>query len=132
MELQVPHRVCAEVQKEDSLQPETGNRREDFEETVRMEGSGDNRGVCPDHIHMLVAIPPKLSVSSFMGYLKGKSSLELFDTIPELKNKYRNREFWCRGYYVDTAGKNADRIKAYIQQQLEEDKLGEQMSLFGK
>lgn len=88
--------------------------------------------VCPDHIHMLVAIPPKLSVSSFMGYLKGKSSLELFDSIPELKNKYRNREFWCRGYYVDTAGKNADRIKAYIQQQLEEDKLGEQMSMFGK
>jgi putative transposase len=88
--------------------------------------------VCPDHIHMLVAIPPKLSVSSFMGYLKGKSSLELFDTIPELKNKYRNQVFWCRGYYVDTAGKNADRIKAYIRQQLEEDKLGEQQSMFGK
>ena len=67
-----------------------------------------------------------------MGYLKGKSSLELFDMIPELKNKYRNRVFWCRGYYVDTAGKNADRIKAYIQQQLEEDKLGEQQSMFGK
>lgn len=55
--------------------------------------------VCPDHIHMLVAIPPKLSVSSFMGYLKGKSSLELYDIIPELQNKYRNRVFWCRGYF---------------------------------
>ena len=88
--------------------------------------------VCPDHVHMLVAIPPKLSVSSFMGYLKGKSSLELFDIIPELKNRYRNRVFWCRGSYVDTAGKNADRIKAYIQQQLEEDKLGEQQTMFDK
>jgi putative transposase len=88
--------------------------------------------VCPDHVHMLVAIPPKLSVSSFMGYLKGKSSLELFDIIPELKKRCRNWVFWCRGYYVDTAGKNADRIKAYIQQQLEEDKLGEQQTMFDK
>ena len=62
--------------------------------------------VCPDHIHMLVEIPPKYSVSSFMGYLKGKSSLMLYEKFPELKFKYRNREFWCRGYYVDTAGKN--------------------------
>ena len=88
--------------------------------------------VCPDHIHMLVAIPPKMSVSSFMGYLKGKSSLELYDTIPELKFKYRNREFWCRGYYVDTAGKNASKIEAYIKNQLEEDKMGEQMTMFSK
>ena len=67
-----------------------------------------------------------------MGYLKGKSSLELYDTIQELKNRFRNREFWCRGYYVDTTGKNTERIKAYIRQQLEEDKLGDQISVFGK
>ena len=66
--------------------------------------------VCPDHIHMLVEIPPKYSVSSFMGYLKGKSSLMLYEKFPELKFKYRNREFWCRGYYVDTAGKNDKKI----------------------
>ena len=67
-----------------------------------------------------------------MGSLKGKSGLELYDTVPELKNRYRNRVFWCRGYYVDTAGKNAARIQAYIRQQLEEDNLGEQLSMFGK
>ena len=61
--------------------------------------------VCPDHIHMLIEIPPKIAVASFMGYLKGKSSLMLYEKFPELKYKYRNREFWCRGYYVDTAGK---------------------------
>ena len=65
--------------------------------------------VCPDHIHMLVEIPPKVAVSSFMGYLKGKSSLMIYEQFPELKYKYRNREFWCRGYYVDTAGKNAKK-----------------------
>ena len=64
--------------------------------------------VCPDHIHMLIEIPPKIAVASFMGYLKGKSSLMLYEKFPELKYKYRNREFWCRGYYVDTAGKNAE------------------------
>ena len=88
--------------------------------------------VCPDHIHMFLAIPPKQSVSSFMGYLKGKSSLMLYDQFPELKYKYRNREFWCRGYYVDTAGKNAHKIKNYIKNQLSEDQLGEQLTMMGK
>ena len=78
--------------------------------------------VCPDHVHMLVEIPPKVSVSSFMGYLKGKSSLMIYEKYPELKYKYRNREFWCRGYYVDTVGKNAKKIEEYIRHQLEEDK----------
>ena len=77
--------------------------------------------VCPDHVHMLLEIPPKVSVSSFMGYLKGKSSLMIYEKYPELKYKYRNREFWCRGYYVDTAGKNAKKIEEYIRHQLEED-----------
>lgn len=83
--------------------------------------------VCPDHVHMLVEIPPKMSVSGFMGYLKGKSSTMLYEKFGELKYKYRSREFWCRGYYVDTVGKNAGRIAEYIKHQLEEDRLGEQM-----
>lgn len=85
--------------------------------------------VCPDHIHMLIEIPPKISVSSFMGYLKGKSSLMIYEQFPELKYKYRNREFWFRGFYVDTAGKNAKKIQEYIQQQYEKDKAGEQLTM---
>ena len=84
--------------------------------------------ICPDHVHMLVEIPPKYSVSSFMGYLKGKSSTMLYEQFGELKYKYRNREFWCRGYCVDTVGKNTNRIKEYIQNQLKEDKLGSQIA----
>ena len=85
--------------------------------------------VYPDHIHMLVEIPPKVAVSSFMVYLKGKSSLMIYEQFPELKYKYRNRGFWCRGYYVDTAGKNAKKIQEYIQQQYEKDKAGEQLTM---
>ena len=77
-------------------------------------------------VHMLVEIPPKIAVSSFMGYLKGKSSTMLYEQFGELKYKYRNREFW---YYVDTVGKNTSRIAEYIRKQLEEDKLGEQLTL---
>ena len=85
--------------------------------------------ICPDHVHMLVSIPPKVSVSSFMGYLKGKSSLMIYEQFGDLKFKYRGREFWCRGYYVDTVGKNAKRIEEYIKHQLEEDRQGEQMTM---
>ena len=85
--------------------------------------------VCRDHIHMLVEIPPKESVSGFMGYLKGKSSLMIYEQFPELKYKYRNRGFWCRGYYVDTVGKNAKKIEEYIKKQLEEDKANEQLTI---
>ena len=84
---------------------------------------------CPDHIHMLVRIPPKYSVSEVMGFLKGKSSLMIFDRHANLKYKYGNRNFWCRGYYVDTVGKNAKKIQEYIQHQLEEDKISDQISL---
>ena len=73
---------------------------------------------CPDHIHMLLEIPPKMSVSSFMGYLNGKSSLMIYEQFGELKFKYRNREFWCRGYYVDMVGKNNTEIQDYITHQL--------------
>ena len=75
----------------------------------------------PDHIHMLVSIPPKISVSSFMGYLKGKSALMIFDKHANLKYKYGNRHFWCRGYYVDTVGRYEGAIKEYIRNQLQED-----------
>ena len=84
---------------------------------------------CSDHIHMLVRIPPKYSVSEFMGYLKGKSSLMIFDRHANLKYKYGNRHFWCRGYYVDTVGKNAKKIEQYIRNQLKEDLEYDQMSL---
>ena len=84
---------------------------------------------CPDHIHLLVSIPPKISVSSFMGYLKGKSSLMIFDKHANLKYRYGNREFWCRGYYVDTVGKNKKAIAEYIRNQLQEDLAYEQMSI---
>ena len=84
---------------------------------------------CPDHIHMLVSIPPKISVSSFMGYLKGKSSLMIFDQHANMKYRYGNREFWCRGYYVDTVGKNKKAIAEYIRNQLQADLAYEQMSI---
>ena len=85
--------------------------------------------VCPDHVHMLVEIPPKMSVSSFMGFLKGKSSLMIYERWGNLKFKYKNREFWCRGYYVDTTGKNSEKIREYIDNQLKEDRLGEQIGM---
>ena len=85
--------------------------------------------LCPDHVHMLIRIPPKYSVSEVMGYLKGKSSLIIFDRHANLKYKYGNRHFWCRGYYVDTVGKNTKKIKEYIQKQLQEDILTDQISL---
>ena len=84
--------------------------------------------VCPDHIHMLVEIPPKIAVSSFMEYLKGKSSTMLYEQFGELKYTYRSREFWCRGYYVDTVGKNTKAISEYIRNQLKEDELGNQLT----
>ena len=84
---------------------------------------------CPDHIHMLVSIPPSLSVSQFMGYLKGESSLMIFDRHANMKYKYGNRHFWCRGYYVDTVGRNKKAIEEYIKNQLQEDIAADQISL---
>ena len=84
-----------------------------------------------DHIHMLVEIAPKLSVSGFMGFLKGKSSIMIHQRHGNLKYKYGNRSFRCRGYYVDTAGKNAKRIEEYIKNQLHEDKINDQMTIRG-
>ena len=84
---------------------------------------------CKDHIHMLVSIPPKYSVSQIMGYLKGKSSLMIFEKYANMKYKYGNRHFWCRGYYVDTVGRNKKAIEQYIRNQLQEDQSYEQLSM---
>ena len=86
--------------------------------------------VCPDHIHMLVEIPPKYSVSIVMGFLKGKSSIMIYNSkCGNMKYKYRNREFWCRGYYIDTVGKNTKKIKEYIANQLKNDQISDQMTI---
>ena len=85
--------------------------------------------LCPDHVHMLVAIPPKYSVAQIMGYLKGKSSLMIFDRHANMKYRYGNRHFWCRGYYVDTVGRNKKAIAEYIRNQLQEDIANDQISL---
>jgi len=84
---------------------------------------------CKDHIHMLVSIPPKYSVSQIMGYLKGKSSLMIFEKYANLKYKYGNRHFWCRGYYVDTVGRNKKAIEKYIRNQLQQDYEDDQLSI---
>jgi len=96
----------------------------------------ENKGVeileaelCKEHVHMLVSIPPNLSVAQFVGYLKGKSSLMIFDRHANLKYKYGNRHFWCRGYYVDTVGKNTEKIAEYIRNQLQEDIMNDQLSI---
>lgn len=83
----------------------------------------------PDHIHMLVSIPPYLSIAQFMGFLKGKSTLMIFDRHSNLKYKYGSRHFWCRGYFVDTVGRNEQAIKQYIKNQMEEDYMEDQMTL---
>ena len=111
-----------------------GKLKQDIGKTLR--DLCDRKGIniieaecCPDHIHMLLEIPPKYSVSQIMGYLKGKSSLIIFDRHANLKYKYGNRHFWCRGYYIDTAGKNAKKIQEYIKNQLEEDYMADQISM---
>ena len=84
---------------------------------------------CPDHIHMLIGVPPYLSIAQFMGFLKGKSTLMIFDRHANLKYKYGGRSFWCRGYYVDTVGRNERVISEYIQKQLQEDYYSSQISM---
>ncbi len=85
--------------------------------------------LCKDHVHMLISIPPKYSVSQIVGYLKGKSNLMIFDRHANLKYKYGNRHFWCTGYYVDTVGRNKKAIQEYIRNQLQEDIMADQISL---
>ena len=130
MGMQVSYSFCTKI-------PETSNYKQIRADVGEILGSLCRRkGIeiieaecCPDHIHMLVRIPPKYSVSEIVGYLKGKSSLMIFEHHANLKYKYGNRHFWCRGYYVDTVGKNTAKIKEYIQKQLKEDLEYDQMSL---
>ena len=112
-----------------------GELRKDIGQILRM--LCERKGVeliegecCPDHVHLFVRIPPKIAVSDFVGYLKGKSSLMIFDRHANSKYKYGSRHFWCRGYYVDTVGKNAKKIQEYIQNQLQEDIANDQMSIY--
>ena len=131
VEVQEPYRVCTEVPKESIFWREAIGTilRQQCEwrgvEIVEAE-------ICPDHVHMLVSIPPKVAVSSFMGYLKGKSSLMIYEQFGNLKYKNRGREFWCRGYYVDTVGRNKQKIAEYIKPQVDEDKMGEQLTMLEK
>ena len=111
-----------------------GNIRRDIGRIIRL--LCERKGItiieaelCPDHVHMLLEIPPKYSVADIVGYIKGKSSLMIFDRHANLKYKYGNRHFWCRGYYVDTVGKNAKKIEEYIRQQLQEDIAADQITM---
>lgn len=129
MELQIPYSLCPERRKVFYHE-----KREAVGKILRQ--LCDWKGVriiqaevCPDRVDMLLEIPSKYSVSSFIEFLKEKSSLMLYERFPELKYKYRNREFWSRGYHVDTAGKNAKRIAEYIKNQLDEDRSVEQMTM---
>ena len=119
MELQISHRVCIKVDIGKILRKLCEQKGVEIIEA----------NLCPDHIHMLVSIPPKMSVSSFVGYLKGKSSLMIFDRHANMKYRYGNRKFWCKGYYVDTVGRNKKVIQEYIKNQLQEDIAGDQISM---
>ncbi len=129
--MQISYRICTEVSQTDYIRKTTKN---EIGKILRI--LCERKGVeiieaqaCPDHIHMLVSIPPKYSVSEFMGYLKGKSSLMIFDQFANMKYRYGNRQFWCRGYYVDTVGRNKRAIEEYIRNQLAEDKQYEQLTM---
>ena len=128
VEMPVPHRICAQIPQEGDIRANKGGYRKLCEEKkveiIEAEASSD-------HIHMLVSIPPHLSVSQFMGYLKGKSTLMIFDRHANLKYKYGSRHFWCRGYYVDTVGRNKKVIAEYIRNQLVEDEMMDQMTIKG-
>ena len=111
-----------------------GKLRKDIGEILRKLCEQKNAEIieaeaCVDHIHMLVSIPPYISIAQFMGYIKGKSSLMIFDRHANLKYKYGTRNFWCRGYYVDTVGRNKKVIAEYIKNQLEDDLAKDQYTL---
>ena len=130
MELQVPYSICAEIPAESILCGQTVGSGRDTKGVMQRERRNDhNGGSMPGSCTYAGGIPPKMSVSSFMGFLKGKSSLMIYERWGNLKFKYKNREFWCRGYYVDTTGKNSEKIREYIDNQLKEDGLGEQIGI---
>jgi len=129
--MSISYSICTEIQKKRDIRTA---KKKDIEDILRK--LCEQKGVeiieaeaCVDHIHMLVSIPPHISVSQFMGYLKGKSTLMIFDRHANLKYKYGSRSFWCRGYYVDTVGRNKRVIEEYIRNQLEEDYTHDQISM---
>lgn len=130
MEMSIPCCVRTQISQTSNISRDKSRYR------IYTQEVGEQKGVeiiganaCPDHIHMLISIPPKYSVSQIMGYLKGKSSLMIFDRHANLKYKYGNRHFWARGYYVDTVGRNKKQIQEYIKKQLQEDQLADHMSI---
>ena len=128
--MSIPYCICTEIQKTCNIQRDKSGYRNDIETVVQQKGIEIIEAeLCPDHIHMLISIPPKYSVSQIMGYLKGKSSLMIFDRHANLKYKYGNRHFWARGYFVDTVGRNKKQVAEYIRNQLAEDQIADQMSL---
>ena len=130
MELQISYRVCAKIPEKGILQREMTGSGKDPERAVRVEKDKNSRGrSVPGPCAYALGDTAEILRFKFVGFLKGKSSLALYERFPELKYKYRNREFWCRGYYVDTAGKNTKRIAEYIKHQLDEDQMAEQMTM---
>ena len=130
MELQISHCVCAKYRRKVFYQEKRAAIGKILRELCEWKGVKIIEAeACPDHIHLFVEIPPKIAISKFMGYLKGKSSTMMYEQFGELKYKYRNREFWCRGYYVDTVGKNESRIAEYIKNHLKEDEQGKQLRI---
>ena len=126
----VPNRICAQISQNGNIRRDKGGYWENTAAVMSAEGCEIIEAeLCTDHIHMLISIPPKYSVSQIMGYLKGKSSLMIFDRHANLKYKYGNRHFWARGYFVDTVGKNKKQIQEYIQNQLASDQIADQMGL---
>ena len=128
--MQIPYSICAKYRR----QAIYGKIKVDIGKILRELTEREGAEIieaecCSDHIHMLVNIPPHLSISGFMGYLKSKSSLMIFDHHANLKYKYGNLHFWCRGYYVDTVGKYEGAIKKYIKNQLKDDIMNDQLSL---
>ena len=128
--MSVPYSFCTKVQKKRNIR----KLKKDIGQILRKLCEQKDVQIieaeaCPDHIHMLVSIPPHISIAQFMGYLKGKSTLMIFDRHANLKYKYGSRSFWCRGYYVDTVGQNKKVIAEYIRNQLEEDYAADQISI---
>ena len=130
MELQIPYRICAKVSAAGGISANQGRYRRIIRQLCEMKKVEIIEAeACPDHIHMLVKIPPKYSIAEIVGYLKGKSALMIFDRHANLKYRYGNRHFWCRGYYVDTVGKNEKKIAEYVRKQLQDDIANDQISL---
>ena len=128
--MSVPYSFCTKISQKSDLRKDQKRYWEIIRKLCEQKGVEIIEAeACKDHIHLLVSIPPYISVAQFMGYLKGKSTLMIFDRHANLKYKYGNRHFWCRGYYVDTVGRNKKVIEKYIQNQLEEDFANDQISL---